>query len=331
MSEGDSTCPLPCRGRNAIGKPGDDAARQGCGRLAPGALDGLLADLFQPRQVVDAGPADDAKHGTRHDFSQVSFSRICSTILRRNNQALSASCKRAWNADQKRPGKAPIDHRCLPQHECARHQPGNVGEYQPAPWRGHAGHADQHALRGDAARADRVHGPRRLARSRPAAVERVAISPRHPQGPARSQCRGPRPPDLFDDPCHHGPGNSADPLHDRVRRRRHHPRRALCDLRHPGAFGARRARAGRQAGVPAGAPRHDCDRRHRFRKRCGLPSKSKRWPGNITAACRSGRRACCRRPRSKTFSAASQDTVPPGNRSDRPTSPRSRLRSSARR
>jgi L-fuculose-phosphate aldolase len=43
-----------------------------------------------------------------------------------------------------------------------------------------------------------------------------------------------------------------------------------------------------------------------------------------------GRRACCRRPRSKTFSAGSQATVPPTN-NDRPISPRSRLRSSARR
>ena len=51
----------------------DDAARQGCGRLTPRALDGLLADVFQPRQVVDAGSADDAKHGTRHDCSQVSY------------------------------------------------------------------------------------------------------------------------------------------------------------------------------------------------------------------------------------------------------------------
>ena len=100
----------------------------------------------------------------------------------------------------------------------------------------------------------------RLARSRPAAVERVAVSPRHPQGPARDQCGGPCPPALFDDPRHHGPGNSADPLHDRVRRRRHHPRRALCDLRHAGAFGARRARAGRPAGVPAGTSWHDCGR-----------------------------------------------------------------------
>ena len=60
------------------------------------------------------------------------------------------------------------------------------------------------------------HGSGWLARSRPAPVERVAISPRHPQGPARSQCGGPCPPALFDDPGHHGPGNSADPLHDRV-------------------------------------------------------------------------------------------------------------------
>ena len=77
-------------------------------------------------------------------------------------------------------------------------------EYQPAPWRGNAGDTDQHALRGDAARADRAHGHGRLARSRPAAVERMAISPRYPQGPARNQCGGPRPPDLLDDARHHG-------------------------------------------------------------------------------------------------------------------------------
>jgi L-fuculose-phosphate aldolase len=69
---------------------------------------------------------------------------------------------------------------------------------------------------------------------------------------------------------------------------------------------------------------------HRFRKRCGLPSKSKRWPDNITAACRLGRRDCCRRRRSKTFSAGSQDTVLPTN-NVRPISRRSPLRSSARR
>src|SRR5207248_6017028 len=48
--------------------------------------------------------------------------------------------------------KTPVDHRCLPQHERARHQPGNVRKYQPAPRRGPADHADQHALRGDGAR-----------------------------------------------------------------------------------------------------------------------------------------------------------------------------------
>ena len=60
------------------------------------------------------------------------------------------------NADHEGPGKAPVDHRCLPAHEYARHQSGHVGKYQPAPWRGHADHADQHALRGDEARADRL-------------------------------------------------------------------------------------------------------------------------------------------------------------------------------
>src|SRR5262249_20629081 len=50
-------------------QPVDDAACQRRGRLSPGALDGLVADVLQPRQVVDAGSADDAKHGLRHDFS----------------------------------------------------------------------------------------------------------------------------------------------------------------------------------------------------------------------------------------------------------------------
>ncbi len=35
-------------------------------RLAPRAFDALLAHLFQPRQVVNAGPADDAEHGFGH-------------------------------------------------------------------------------------------------------------------------------------------------------------------------------------------------------------------------------------------------------------------------
>ena len=264
------------------------------------------------------------------------ISRICSTILRRNNQALSASCKRALKCRPKKTGKSASPSSMPAAHECARHQPGNVGEYQPAPRRGHADHADQHALRGDAARADRLSwASGRLARSRPAPVERVAVSPRHPQGPARGQRGGPRPPALFDDPRDHGPGNSAGPLHDRVRRRRHHPLRALRDLRHAGAFGTRRARAGRQAGLPAGTSRHDRGRRHRCRRRCGLRSRSKRWRGNITAACRSARRACCRRRRSRTFAAGWPDTATPTSESNgrwnAVTSPRSPLRSSARR
>ena len=86
---------------------GDDAARQGCGRLAPGAFDRLVADIFQPRQVVDAGSADNAKHGMRHDFSRSGLvTARCSTILRRNNQPLSAGCKRTLKCRPRKTGKS---------------------------------------------------------------------------------------------------------------------------------------------------------------------------------------------------------------------------------
>ena len=232
-----------------------------------------------------------------------------------------------------RQGKAPVHHRRLPQHECAGHQPGHVGQYQPAPRRGPADHADQRAVRGDAARADRLHGSRRLARSRPAPVERVAVSPRYPQGPARGQCRGPRPPALLDDPRHHGPGDSAGPLHDRVRRRRHHPLRALRDVRHAGTFRACRARARRQVGLPAGTSRHDRGRAFAVEGdvACGRGRNAgaavSRLPADRHAAtaAEGGDR--------RTFSAGSPDTVLPRNSgvTSGLTSPRSPLRSSARR
>ena len=75
--------------------------------------------------------------------------------------------------------------------------------------------------------------------------QRVAVSPRYPQGQARGQRRGSRPSALFDDPCHHGSGNPADPLHDRMCRRRHASAARSRDVRHAGAFRARRARRSR--------------------------------------------------------------------------------------
>src|SRR5262249_57990851 len=39
-------------------------------RLAPRTLDRLLPHLLEPRQVVDAGAADDAEHGFGHDDSR---------------------------------------------------------------------------------------------------------------------------------------------------------------------------------------------------------------------------------------------------------------------
>ena len=173
-------------------------------------------------------------------------------------------------------------------------------------------------------------GTGRLARSRPAAVERVAISPRHPQGPARDQCGGPCPPALFDDPRHHGPGNSADPLHDRVRRRRHHPRRALCDLRHAGAFGARRARAGRPAGVPAGTPWHDCGRPS-LSKAMWLAVEVETLARQYHGCLQIGTPRAAAEGRDRKRSRQDRRIRSRRQISDRPISPRSPLRSSARR
>ena len=109
--------------------------------------------------------------------------------------------------------------------------------------------------------------------------------------------------------------------------------RALRDLRHAGAFGARRARARRQAGLPAGTSWHDRGRAIAVESdvACGRGRNAgaaiSRLPADRDAA------RCCRRKRSKTFSAGSPDTVPPTNRVRAlgAISPRSPLRSSARR
>jgi hypothetical protein len=47
----------------------DLADAQRCRRLAPRAPDRPLPHLFEPRQVIDAGAADDAEHGFGHGFS----------------------------------------------------------------------------------------------------------------------------------------------------------------------------------------------------------------------------------------------------------------------
>src|SRR5205085_3412791 len=48
----------------------DDTMPDRSGSLPPGAFNGLVADVLQPRQVVDAASADNAKHGIRHVCSQ---------------------------------------------------------------------------------------------------------------------------------------------------------------------------------------------------------------------------------------------------------------------
>jgi Class II Aldolase and Adducin N-terminal domain len=70
----------------------------------------------------------------------------------------------------------------------------------------------------------------------------------------------------------------------------------------------------------------------RCRRRCGLRLKSKRRRASTTAAFRSGRRDCCPKPRSRTFSAGSLAMVLPGKaRRGRFISPQNPPRSSARR
>ena len=48
--------------------PGDGAMAHRRRRLTPGALDRLITDVFQPRKVINAGAADNAKHSLCHRF-----------------------------------------------------------------------------------------------------------------------------------------------------------------------------------------------------------------------------------------------------------------------
>ena len=338
MSEGDSTWPLPWRGRKTIGSPASVPRLQRGRRLAPGACDRLVADIFQARQVVDAGPADNAEHGAGHEVSGSHWSGQCSTILRRNNQPLFSGAKHVDMACHERPRQAPIHHRCLPAHECAGDQPGHIRQYQPPPRRRAADHADQHALRDDAPRTDRPYGPRRRARSGPAPVERMALPSRYFEGAARCGSGGARPPHLLHGACHHGDGNPAGALHDRLRRRRHHSLRALCDLRHAGTFRTCGARAGGAARLPARPSRHD-----RSRAVAGEGDVAGGRGRNAGAAisrvpCSSGNRRCCRRKRSKKCVSAWPVTATRTSKGSSGSShfaevisQRSRLRSSARR
>src|ERR1700687_392448 len=88
----------------------------------------------------------------------------------------------------------------------------------------------------------------------------MAVSPGYPQGATRSERRCSRPPALCDDAGDHGSGDSADPLHDRGRRRRYHPVRAVRDLRHRATLAARRQRPRRPVRLSFGTSWHD---RHR--------------------------------------------------------------------
>ena len=81
---------------------GDLADAQRRRRLAPRAGDALLAHLFQPGQVVDAGPADDAEDG----FGHVHLSS-CSARARTHK---SKSVSRGWSTSAL-PSKADICQR----------------------------------------------------------------------------------------------------------------------------------------------------------------------------------------------------------------------------
>ena len=151
---------------------------------------------------------------------------------------------------------------------------------------------------------------------RTAALQRMALSPRHPQSAPRGERGGPRPSALFDHAGDHGNGNPADPLHDRLRRRRHHPLRALRDLWHRRIVAPCGHGASGSLGLPAGPSRHDRGRAFAGKSDVAWRSRSRPWRGNITAAFRSARRRCCRKPRSKTFARGWPDMAPAAPRID---------------
>ena len=91
-----------------------------------------------------------------------------------------------------------------------------------------------------------------------------------------------------------------DPLHDRRRRRRQHPLRALRDLRHRGIVRQRRRGSQGQESLSSRPSRHDRGRRLARAARCGSRSRSRPSRANMSIACNSAIRRFSRRRKSTT-------------------------------
>ena len=180
--------------------------------------------------------------------------------------AASASAMRRMKKPTRKSEQAapPGDRRQMPLDECRGPQPGHLGQHLGAAWRHAADHADRHTLRDDGPRDDRRHADRRRLRQlgRAAqAVERMALPSRHHAGAAGCRRDRAHPFDLRHDHRDHPARDSGLPLHDRRVRRLQHPLRALCALRHQGAFDLCGRGAEGSPRLPARQPRHDRARR----------------------------------------------------------------------
>src|SRR5581483_3446121 len=89
---------------------GDAAAAERRRRFAPGTFDGLLADVLQARQIVDAGPADDAKDCLchTHPANRVELCQFCGgfgrTVPRHceRSEAIHRAASKIWIASSLR-------------------------------------------------------------------------------------------------------------------------------------------------------------------------------------------------------------------------------------
>ena len=246
----------------------DGAVAQRRRRLAPRALDHLVADVFQPRQVVDAGSADNAKHSLCHELLPVSGSAdrarsqsarnvrlYCGAIINRCSPMCGSDSAHGFVQGSSMPStdlrekRQSIIDACLRMNQLGinqgtsgnislRHDDGLLITPTSVPYE--AMQPEQIVFMNLDGSFDPPAAP----------VERMALPSRYPQSAPRGERGGSRPPALFDHARDHGSGDSAGALHDRLRRRRHHPLRALRDLRHrrnSRSMPSRRSRTARPA------------------------------------------------------------------------------------
>ena len=185
-------------------------------------------------------------------------------------------------------GAARGDRRPLPRDERGRHQPGHLGQHLGATRGPDADHPLGDALRAIGARNDRLARARRPERrvGRPArALDRVAFPSRAPVRPRRRGGSRSCAPDLLHHAGHRPKGDPGLPLHDCGVRREQCPLLRLRDFRHGRSLPPRHGGDDGAQRLPAREPRHDLDRRHRSRRRCGGQSSWRPSRGSTTSAC----------------------------------------------